>query len=135
MKEVFEPPFLRWFKKIYIEDVNRDYSHLDTWNQVFDKFYQENFNPNLNFKKLFNSIGQYYGFWNFEVIKYELNLILFPLNVLEDKRETQEWFYDHYEPFDFLQELKSQKRNSILEQLKMNNTLSKRFHEICLSWR
>lgn len=135
MKQGFEPPFLKWFRKVYIKDSNVNKIDLEAWNQLFDKFFQENLNQEMKFKKLLNSIGQFYGFFNFEVFKHEINLLFFPVRVLDDKRALQDWFFHTCEPFDFLQESKTLKKQTILGKLESHSKISKRFHEICSSWR
>eukprot|EP01080_Neovahlkampfia_damariscottae_P004666 gene4666-8238_t len=93
----FLNPGFKWFQHvIFNEPLDKNEDLIQNWNINFAKFYHQIVNPKYLIKRYINSIELFYGFPNEKRIISDLNILFFPVNVLEDERNIKEWKFENF---------------------------------------
>ena len=94
----FVNPTFKWFQHVIFNEplMNKDEELIQNWNLSFAKFYHQIINPVFLIKSFINSIELFYGFPNKNRIISDLNLLFFPISILDDKRNIKEWKFENF---------------------------------------
>jgi hypothetical protein len=113
MNETFSSPTFKFFQNVILNQPTTEIkSNLKSWNLEFSKFYHQVVNPVPLTKKFIESIELFYGFPNKNRMINDLNLLFFPISILNDKRNIQEWNFENFNlPITSFEEIKSDTMN------------------------